>query len=357
MRVHPVGSASIAPRSISASSSGTRRLDARVQPKRGRAAVGSTRRTRVGFIAVAEGTTSEELTKQAIEAAHDAMEQYTETRLHAFAREATRSIEMAAKAALAKISPVLIADPRSIDSQLHLAGHPGARLMGDRRIRTISCREALERVTRLVPTLRVEDLDPLISVRDGSTHFLVSEREALESLVIPYLASLLLLQQRLGLSDDVAFGSYAELVTSLREKHTEEVDRTVAAKVARARHTFEERYGHLDPKALTVVLHSIEAGIVLDKYDQQTAPCPACDSTAVISGQHEFQGWEADDYDDEGFPNGAYPVVKLFVGSLNCPTCGLELDGSDEVAAAGIETVIDVEDVKAEDFYDPPDDY
>src|SRR5437660_1950347 len=122
-----------------------------------------------------EGTTTEELTAQAIEAARDAMEQYAEAKLHRFAREATRSLEMGAKAALAKISLVLIADPRFIDSQLHLAGHSVPRSKNVRRIRTISCRDALERVTRLIPTLHVEDLDQLIAVRDGSTHFLVSD--------------------------------------------------------------------------------------------------------------------------------------------------------------------------------------
>src|SRR5260370_35918775 len=151
---------------------------------------------------MAEGTTPEELTAQAIEAARDAMEHYVEAKLHRFAREATRSLELGAKAALAKVSSVLIADPRSVESQRYLAGDAVARAKGARRIRTISCREVLERVTRLRPTVRVDDVDQLISVRDGSTHFLVSEGEALESLVVPYLASFILLHQRLELSDE-----------------------------------------------------------------------------------------------------------------------------------------------------------
>jgi hypothetical protein len=299
-----------------------------------------------------EGTTPEELTSQAIESARDAMEQYAEAKLHRFAREATRALEMGAKAALAKISPILIADPNSVESQLHLAGHPVA---GARRIRTITCKEALLRLKRLAPTLRVEDVDQLISVRDGSTHYLVSEGEALESLVVPFLASFMLLQQRLELSDEDVFGSYADLVSFVREEHTKEVDRKVAAKMAQARHTFDERYGHLEPNALKVVLHAIEANIVLEKYDEQTMRCPACDSTGVISGEHEFQRWEVD-VDEDGTANG-YPVVTLWANEFKCPTCGLHL-AMDELPAAGLETEIDVEDVDAEDFYpDPEDDY
>jgi hypothetical protein len=302
---------------------------------------------------MAEGTTSEELTAQAIEAAREAIAQYAEAKLHRFAMEATRSLEMGAKAALAKITPVLIADPRSIDSQLHLARHPVARSKGVRRIRTISCREALERVTRLVPTLRVEDVEPLISVRDGSTHYLASEADALESLVIPFLATFLLLQQQLELSDEEVFGSYADLVSFVREKHTKEVDRKMATKIARAKHTFEARYAYLDADARNVVLRAIEANITLDKYDEQTKPCPACNSAGVISGQHKFQSWEADVDEDGGtYP---YPVVTLFAYQFKCPACGLQLEGDNELVAAGLETALDVENADPEDFVDEDD--
>lgn len=290
-----------------------------------------------------EGTSAEELTAQAIDAASEAIAQYAEAKLPRFAMEATRAVELGAKAALAKINPVLIADPRSIDSQLYLAGNPVARSKEVRRIRTISCREALERVTRLIPALRVEDVDQLISVRDGSTHYVASESDALESLVIPFLGTFLLLQQHLELSDDDVFGSYADLVSFVREKHTKEVDRKVATKIARAKHAYEERYGHLDPEARRMALRANEANIALVKYDEQTATCPACDNPGVISGQHEFQEWEQDEA-------GVYPVVTLFASDFRCPTCGLHLQTSAELVAAGLEYMLDVEDAETEDF-------
>jgi hypothetical protein len=305
---------------------------------------------------MAEGTTSEELSVEAIGAARNAMEQYADAKLHRFAREATRALELGAKAALAKITPVLIADPRSIDSQLHLARHPGARSKGVRRIRTISCREALERVTRLAPTLRVEDVEPLISVRDGTTHYL-AEAEALESLVIPFLTTFLLLQQQLELSDEDVFGSYAELVSFVRESHTKEVDRKIATKIARARHMFESRYAHLNADSRKVVLRAIEANITLDKYDEQTIRCPACDSAGVISGQHKLESWEADVDEDGG--TYAYPVVTLFAYQFKCPVCGLHLEGDHELFAAGLETALGVENADPEDFWEDegPDDW
>ena len=304
---------------------------------------------------MADGTTSEELTVKAVEAARQAMAEYADGKLQRFAMEATLALEKGAKAALAKINPVLIADPRNVESQLYLAGVPVGGTKGARRIRTISCKEALERVKHLVPTLRVEDADQLISVRDGATHFLVSEREAVESLVIPFLACFQLLQERLELADDDVFGSYGDLVKSAREKHSKEVDRKVAAKIARAKHAFEERYGHIDEKARELVLTTIAGNIALAKYDELAAPCPACNSTGVLSGQHEFLGWEADDVDDEGHATGAYPNVVLFANAFKCRICGLQLNGSDELVAVGLESEVEVEDVDPWDFHDEDD--
>lgn len=281
------------------------------------------------------------------------MEQYAEAKLHRFAREATRSLELGAKAVLAKIDPVLIADPRYIESQLYLAGHPVARTRSEAVIRTISCEEALKRVAAVAPALRVQDADRLISVRNGSTHYLVGDREGVESLVIAFLATFQVLQQQLELSDENVFGPYTDLVRLVRERHTEEVDRKVAAKIAHAKHAFDERYGHLDANAKKVVLQTIEASIVLDGYDEQSVPCPACKSVGVTSGQHEFDRWEVD-VDEDGSAHG-YPVVNLFAGGFKCRTCGLHLESADELAAAGLDTVLDVNDVDPEDFYDEDD--
>jgi hypothetical protein len=41
-------------------------------------------------------------------------------------------------------------------------------------------------------------------------------------------------------------------------------------------------------------------------------------------------------------------------GHLSCKVCELELDGEDEIAAAGITGVISIADANPGDFYDEP---
>jgi hypothetical protein len=303
-----------------------------------------------------DGTTAEELTSNARKAARDALEHYAGGELDNFARDATKALEHAAKAALAQLSPVLIAAPDHVESQLYLAGFTAARNAPERRIKTISCRQALERACHLIPTLRPQDAEQLISVRDGSTHFVVSSKEALQSLITPFLRSFDLLQKHLNLEDADVFGTYADLVKSLRERHTERVDQLVAAKKAHAKHKFAERYDHLDEDTRKEVFRRIEASLVLDGYDEVAVPCPACGLSAIVSGQHQLESWEAD-IDRDGTAMGAYPIVTLYADSFRCKACGLHLEGPDELTAAGLQVEIDLEDVDPTDFYIDIDEY
>jgi hypothetical protein len=56
--------------------------------------------------------------------------------------------------------------------------------------------------------------------------------------------------------------------------------------------------------------------------------------------------WE-EEYGDD------YSFVATFVpGGLRCRACDLELDGEDELRAAGVESSWDVEDADPADFYE-----
>ncbi len=196
----------------------------------------------------------------------------------------------------------------------------------------------------------------MISVRDGSTHFVVSEKEALDSLITPFLRTFDLLQKHLNIDDADAFGTYLDLVKSLRERHTQRVDRVVAAKIARAKHKFADRYSHLDSETQREAFRRIEAALALDRYDEHEAQCPACGLAAVVSGQHQLESWEAD-IDRDGTATGAYPIVKLYADSFRCKACELNLEDADELAAAGLDVEIDIENVDPADFYDIDDEY
>lgn len=107
----------------------------------------------------------DELAQAAWDAARAAMQDYADEELYRFAREAARALELAGKALLAKVSPVLIADPKNLDTQLHLAG---AAVGAPPRLRTIGAREVVERLRKLLPAMPTgTHLTELIDIRDG----------------------------------------------------------------------------------------------------------------------------------------------------------------------------------------------
>jgi hypothetical protein len=116
---------------------------------------------------------------------------------------------------------------------------------------------------------------------------------------------------------------------------------------------YEEKYGSLDPEHSSGIIKSIESGYILEPYTDQLAECPACGNQGVLSGSIDVE-WQAD-FDRDGEPEGAYPIVTLTPSNFFCKLCDLELDGSAELKAAGFGEAIQVEDVNPSDFYDEPD--
>jgi len=279
------------------------------------------------------------------------LEHYADADLRKFLGEAARALELGSKAVLAEISPVLIADAKHIDSQLYLASPPGSRPRPERGLRTISCRDALDRIRRVLPALRLESVLPIIDARDGSIHFLVDDSEVLDNLAPPFVEAMTLIQNSLKKSDAEMFGGFSDVAISLREKRIEQAKIDFAAKLARARRTYSDRYGDLDDNQRSKVVLAITSGYILDGYDEQVVNCPACESSAIIGGDHEFDRWELD-YDRDGVPQRRYPIVFLLADRFHCAVCGLDLEGEYELKAAGLETSLDVEDALEEDFAD-----
>src|SRR5262245_61471232 len=87
--------------------------------------------------------------------ARSAMERLLAEESDAFVLHAATAVEHLAKAILAGVHPALVADNRSFDALLLATGC--ADLADPRKLRTVSGRDALERVKRFVPALQEVD--------------------------------------------------------------------------------------------------------------------------------------------------------------------------------------------------------
>lgn len=118
----------------------------------------------------------------------------------------------------------------------------------------------------------------------------------------------------------------------------------VESALANARQEFERRFGALDEATRQAMLRVVAAGYAPEKYDEQLHECPACGTEALVLGSVKVEMDEDWDH-HEGILIGVYPYFTFIPSGLRCNACGLELDGQDEMAAAGVGELWQLEDV------------
>lgn len=262
-----------------------------------------------------------------------------------FALHAGIALEHLAKALLVTQHPVLVVAADDFDSLLHACGH--STMAQRATMRTITVTEAVKRAGRFVPQLQnlQNELKLLCDARNGAAH--LAHAGQVSDLRVPFLKACELLRNALGLDRDVYWGEFVSVVDEALKASVDEARLRVANALGSARVEFEKRYAHLNADARDGVLHAIEAGYDPEKYEEQIIECPACKSPALASGAVETR-WEQVDEDTFSF------VATFFPGHLHCRACGLELDGDNELRAARIENLWDI-DIDPADFYEEPD--
>jgi hypothetical protein len=268
-----------------------------------------------------------------------------------FLLHAGTALEHLTKAYLASQNPSLIAAP-DFDSLLHVCGLGSHARRSPLLMKTISVTESLKRSGQLIPTLQnlSNDLGLLVDVRNGVAHAGQVQAGAASSVVVPFLKACDELLTALGISRGQFWGDLTEVVDARLSESAEAADIRAAEAVATARAEFETRYATLDPDMRRTVVGVIESGYHLEGHEQDLAHCPSCGSLALVSGTIDVDwdvDWEKDDF-GQPFVIGATPTVTLFPNHLECRACGLNLDGLDELVAAGLERSWRMEDVDAD---------
>ena len=271
---------------------------------------------------------------------------------------AATALELLAKAYLASLSGSLIAAPKHLDSLLHCSGLSSRARTPPSRVRTITMTEALERVGYVEPTFAAQrpELRLLADVRNGVAHAGLIEPAAGEAVLAPFLRACDFLIVKVPDADRATFwGDHLGPVDARLSESAEEIQVFIADAIAAARSSFERQYGPMVDAARVVALAAVENSYDVTKYEQSLTDCPACGRQALTSGNYDVD-WEAE-WDQEGsrgepFIVGAYPVVSYFPAYLHCRVCDLELDGEEQLDAAGIERSWKIEDADAADFYE-----
>ncbi len=272
---------------------------------------------------------------------------------------ASTALELLAKAFLASLHGSLIAAP-DFDSLLHGCGQSRHARTPPSRMRTITMADALKRVGQILPA--IENLQPslklLADVRNGVVHAGRLEPGAEDAALVPFIKACdhLLLSVPGGDRARI-WGELVSIVDARLSDSAKAAELVVADALASARLAFDTRYASLDDAVRDGVLSSIENSYDVTKYEEDVVDCPACGRRSLTHGSYEVD-WEADwDVEGgEGYVAGVYPVVTYSPGYLYCRVCGLELDGEEQLSAAGVPTSWTLEDADAADFYEPDED-
>ena len=77
--------------------------------------------------------------------------------------------------------------------------------------------------------------------------------------------------------------------------------------------------------------------------------CPSCDTEALVPGSLKTDYDEDWDHRD-GVLVGVHLIITFIPSGLSCRACGLELDGREEMEAAGVDEPWVLDDVDERDF-------
>lgn len=169
--------------------------------------------------------------------------------------------------------------------------------------------------------------------------------------LVAFLKAVELLRSSLDLDRAAYWGEFTGSVDAALDQAAKQARVAVETARAVARNEFSRRYGHLTDPTRDAVIHAIEASYQLNKYEEVIVDCPACECLARLAGTSD-PSWVQDDEDSASF------FVELVPGYFHCNVCDLELDGEDELEAAGISGTVSIEDADPADFYEPDwDDY
>jgi hypothetical protein len=287
--------------------------------------------------------------------AKTAVDRYVDGDFAMFAIAAGLAVELAVKFRLAQESPLYLADGSSKTWFRHAHALWIARNdieLLPAEVRTITAQEAFDRAVELDPIygrIRSAFVD-VMSARNSQAHMGVSGSRDVREAFAQFVRATEVL-----LTVSAAFWApHEELVRTLLDNFAAAVAKRVQEKLAAARAVFERRFGGLPARLREAAIElATTTNTVPLRDDAVSATCPACSSSALLGGTNRVES--IDSHSD-------YPSYAVFLEAdwLRCAACELRLEGAEELEEAGVEPVVENNEVDVAELfadYEPDEDY
>jgi len=251
------------------------------------------------------------------------------------------ALEHLAKAYLMEQHRLLVVGSRQ--GEIDLAGMRWA-LSKDRKLppgsRTINATEAIRRSCALVQGLDERVLRPVLDARNGVLHIGQGGDQVASRVIAAVAQAAERLLPEINHDPQGFWGHYYDAVTGRLDERRTQVAHRVADQIASAREGWDLTSMRLGAEGVKALKSAA------DRYhyreDEEPIDCPACESESVVSGIVEVEEEPEVDHDGpDWFVSGVSLIPFLDISGFNCLVCGLQLDGSEEIAAAGLPTRVE----------------
>lgn len=259
--------------------------------------------------------------------------------------DAATAVEHLTKSYLASLHPTLLVEDRTdLDTLLHLSGNGRAAGRSFDQIKTIGGEIACARLARIAPQFTFGDRERrLFAARNAAMHLGVGNAGQAQVAVQTMVGIVAQLLELLEFEEVRFWETTTEAARTLRDQSLEAVGVTVHSKVHSARVRLNERIYGVPPEHRPMVLNALAGELPPGMGDLESSEtCPACGQQGWVVCTVEDAGGadpevtyvqiEEDEFTWEGYiERMAYPTDFL------CQVCGLQLEGPEELEAAGIE--------------------
>lgn len=259
---------------------------------------------------------------------------------------AALALELLAKSSLAKLHPSLVVKTDNLNSLLEANGIPTGTA-----VRTIDASDAYARLRHTVPSYTTPDMEACRKLADRRNAELHSGEAAFAAFPpnlwegeFWHAAELILKSMRLTLEDWLGADARApkELLAALRKAKAAAVQQ----RIGRAKIAFDEfKSDGKKKRSAKQIKQILEDSTKLNPHEHRDLfvyrgihlwldICPACRAHGIVGGEKAHE----ESAEDQSNSEPGYEIVEVSYYPLefHCPTCGLALEGNEEVIMAGI---------------------
>ncbi|MEU7559989.1 hypothetical protein [Streptomyces eurythermus] len=264
---------------------------------------------------------------------------------------AALALELLAKAALARVSPLLIAEPNEEGTNLLIAS---GLVKGDARFTSVRAKTLMARCHK---AFKPFDQSEAMKIINGRNEYLHSSGAGF--MAIPphawwprYWAQAAILVTALDRDIEELVGSDREpTVTKYLEQNAKNIEQRTEALIERAK---QRRQQWLDGTLPARVAAEWKSGQYLSASmaHSEAATCPACESAGLLEGEEVVHseihyppggGYGLDEEYDSHYMDDVSVTLTIGADYFSCPGCQLVLNSWELIRQAGLDTEFDVE--------------